>query len=87
MQTQGVALKNVKKPSSKNVANNPIREYIFHPHQKVKDLRTNVETTDIEEVMKGNLDLFTKAVEHLSQTNTLIVGCATATRNYQNKTK
>lgn len=30
MQTQGVALENVKKPSSKNVANNPIREYIFH---------------------------------------------------------
>ena len=61
MQTQGVALKDVKKPSSKNVANNPIREYIFHPYQKVKDLRTNLETTDIEEVMKGNLDLFTKA--------------------------
>ncbi len=61
MQAQGVALTDVKKPSSKNVDNNPIREYIFHPYQKVKDLRTNVETTDIEEVMKGNLDLFTKA--------------------------
>ncbi len=61
MQAQGVALTDVKKPSSKNVDNNPIREYIFHPYQKVKDLRTDVETTDIEEVMKGNLDLFTKA--------------------------
>lgn len=61
MQTQGVALKDIKKPSSKNVANNPIRQYIFDPYQKVKDLRTNVETADIEEVMKGNLDLFTKA--------------------------
>ncbi len=61
MQAQGVALKDIKKPSSKNVDNNPIREYIFDPYQKVKDLRTNVETTDIEEVMKGNLDLFTKA--------------------------
>lgn len=61
MQTQGVALKDVKKPSSKNVANNSIREYIFHPYRKIKDLRTNVETADIEEVIKGNLDLFTKA--------------------------
>jgi peptide chain release factor 2 len=61
MQTQGVPLSDIKKASSKNVDNKPIREYIFHPYQKVKDLRTNVETTDIEEVMKGNLDLFTKA--------------------------
>ncbi len=61
MQAQGVALTDIKKPSSKNVDNNPIREYIFHPYQKVKDLRTDVETTDIEEVMKGNLDLFIKA--------------------------
>ncbi len=61
MQAQGVALTDIKKPSSKNVDNNPIREYIFHPYQKVKDLRTDVETTDIEEVMKGNLDLFTRA--------------------------
>ncbi|MEO1428568.1 MAG: peptide chain release factor-like protein [Cyanobacteria bacterium J06633_8] len=67
MQSQAVALKDVKKPSSKNLANNPIRQYIFHPYQKVKDLRTNVETPDIEEVMKGNLDLFTKA--YLKQTH------------------
>jgi len=66
IQTQGVALKDVKKPSPKKVANNPIREYIFHPYQKIKDLRTNIETSNIEEVMKGNLDLFTKA--YLKQT-------------------
>nr|WP_256380847.1 PCRF domain-containing protein [Rivularia sp. PCC 7116] len=61
MQIQGVALKDVKKPSPKTTLDNPIREYIFHPYQKVKDSRTNVETVEIEEVMKGNLDLFTKA--------------------------
>ncbi|MGB3757782.1 MAG: PCRF domain-containing protein [Rivularia sp. (in: cyanobacteria)] len=61
MQAQGVVLKDIKKASSKNVDNNPIREYIFHPYQQIKDLRTDVETTEIEEVMKGNLDLFTKA--------------------------
>ncbi len=61
MQFQGVAVSDIKKPSSKNVANNPIREYIFDPYQKVKDLRTDVETAEIDEVMKGNLDVFTKA--------------------------
>ena len=64
-------LKDVKKPSSKNVDNNPIREYIFHPYQKVKDLRTDVETTEIEEVIKGNLDLFTKAYLKQNVVNTV----------------
>lgn len=60
MQNQSVSLKDVKKPSSKTTPDNPIREYTFHPYQKVKDSRTNVETSDIEEVIKGNLDLFIK---------------------------
>ena len=67
MQIQGVSLKDVKKPSDENLTNNPIREYTFHPDQKVRDLRTNIETSKIEEVMKGNLDLFTKA--YLKQTH------------------
>lgn len=35
---------------------NQIRNYVFHPYQLVKDLRTNSETTDITDVMNGNLD-------------------------------
>lgn len=61
MQTQGVSLKDLKKPSPKTTPDNPIREYTFDPYRKVKDLRTNLETPDIEEVIKGNLDLFIKA--------------------------
>ena len=61
MQAQGVPLSDIKKPSPKTTPDNPIREYIFHPYQKIKDLRTDVETTEIKEVMKGNLDLFIKA--------------------------
>ncbi|MGK7942233.1 MAG: peptide chain release factor 2 [Crocosphaera sp.] len=38
-----------------------IRNYVFHPYQMVKDLRTNVETTDISGVMDGNLDSFVEA--------------------------
>jgi peptide chain release factor 2 len=37
---------------------NQIRNYVFHPYQLVKDLRTNVETTAIEDVMNGELDPF-----------------------------
>ncbi|MDV2993030.1 MAG: Peptide chain release factor 2 [Chroococcidiopsis sp. SAG 2025] len=35
-----------------------IRNYVFHPYQMVKDLRTNVETTAITDVMNGELDTF-----------------------------
>ncbi|YAI81827.1 MAG: peptide chain release factor 2 [cyanobacterium endosymbiont of Rhopalodia sterrenbergii] len=37
---------------------NQIRNYIFHPYQMIKDVRTNEETTDISGVMDGNLDTF-----------------------------
>ncbi|MEA5511722.1 peptide chain release factor 2 [Crocosphaera sp. UHCC 0190] len=38
-----------------------IRNYVFHPYQMVKDLRTNVETTDINGVMDGGLEQFVEA--------------------------
>nr|WP_199316881.1 peptide chain release factor 2 [Chroococcidiopsis sp. [FACHB-1243]] len=37
---------------------NQIRNYVFHPYQMVKDLRTNIETTAITDVMNGELDTF-----------------------------
>jgi peptide chain release factor 2 len=37
---------------------NQIRNYVFHPYQLVKDLRTGVEINDINDVMNGNLDAF-----------------------------
>ncbi len=40
---------------------NQIRNYVFHPYQMVKDLRTNQETTAIAEVMDGALDPFIEA--------------------------
>ncbi len=40
---------------------NQIRNYVFHPYQLVKDLRTNEETTAITDVMNGELDPFIQA--------------------------
>ena len=37
---------------------NQIRSYVFHPYKLVKDLRTLVETSDINGVMDGDLDPF-----------------------------
>ncbi len=37
-----------------------IRNYVFHPYKLVKDLRTTVETSDVQGVMDGDLDQFIK---------------------------
>ena len=37
---------------------NQIRNYVFHPYQMIKDLRTMEETNDINNFLDGNLDQF-----------------------------
>ena len=43
---------------------NQIRNYVFHPYQRVKDLRTQQETTDVQGVMDGDLDPFIQSLLH-----------------------
>ena len=54
---------------------NQIRNYVFHPYQMVKDLRTSVETTQVDDVMDGDLDAFIEA--YLRQDNQRLETAAT----------
>lgn len=68
MQAQGVKqVSAIRSRQIKPLSNKLIREYILHPYTNVKDLRTNVQTTAVVEVLEGKIDLFIKA--YLQQQN------------------
>lgn len=56
--------KEIKEIKQKNVSpswGNQIRSYVFHPYKLVKDHRTGVEETNIDDVLSGQIDNFIEA--------------------------
>lgn len=60
LEKQNAELDEVEKNKMKIEWGSQIRSYVFHPYNMVKDHRTNIETSDTNGVMDGNLNNFIK---------------------------
>lgn len=67
LEKQEAAIDEIEKGKMKIEWGSQIRSYVFHPYNMVKDHRTEVETSDTQGVMDGDIDRFIKA--YLSKFN------------------
>ena len=61
LQKKTATLDALNSQKTDNAWGHQIRSYVLHPYQMVKDLRTNVETSDTQGVLDGDLDMFVNA--------------------------
>jgi peptide chain release factor 2 len=61
LQKREAAVNALNATKTDNAWGHQIRSYVLHPYQMVKDLRTNVETSNTQAVLDGDIDLFINA--------------------------
>jgi peptide chain release factor 2 len=61
MEKKKQQLQKTENQKTDNSWGHQIRSYVMHPYQMVKDLRTDFETNNIEDVMNGEIEGFIKA--------------------------
>lgn len=61
MRKRNEAKQSIEEGKQKIEWGSQIRNYVFHPYKLVKDVRTGEETSNIQAVMNGELDLFIKS--------------------------
>lgn len=61
VERQNAELDEIEKSKMKIEWGSQIRSYVFHPYNMVKDHRTDVETSNVQAVMDGEIDEFIKA--------------------------
>lgn len=71
-QTEKNKLKqSIEKNKKKIEWGSQVRNYIMHPYKLIKDIRTGIETSNIESFMNGEINLFLKKYLIHNQNNTL----------------